>query len=139
MPGQALQGEGLSEQAVGSSTAQLVQTCPRQPPSQGTACGHAASHSSNTRAVHETQAPGAVKEKQEGREGDTATSGFFTVARTGSQGKPLSQGAWHKPGHMPCSHLSTLLTRDSSCLTQPSPLEAAFISLKPPPLHLSIS
>lgn len=56
MPGQALQGEGLSEQWHGSSTAQLVQTCLGQPPSQGTACGHAASHSSNTRAVHGAQA-----------------------------------------------------------------------------------
>lgn len=63
---QALQGEGLSEQWHGSSsTAQLVQTCPRQPPSQGTVCDHAASHSSNTHAVHETQAPGAVKKQEE--------------------------------------------------------------------------
>lgn len=122
MPSQALQEEGLSEQARAQQQhgiAQLVQTCLRQPPSQGTACSHAASCSSYTSAVHENQAPWGLEDpgRQGGRERGHSKLQLHCRCegcKPGKASKP--RGAQHKSGHMSCRHLTPAL-REGSCLT----------------------
>lgn len=125
MPGQALQGEGLSEQWQQHSTA--GPELPEAATSQGTACGHAASHPSNTRAVHGTQAPKGEAAREVRGQGNLWLLHCCRGWEPGEASEPREHSTSLAICHAVTSAPSPQET--AAAYPQPSPLEAAFIRL----------